>query len=99
MAVIMSDTFGRAWREGQVNVAIGAAGIAPITDYAGLPDTHGYLMSASMLAVADELAAAAELVMGKVDKVPVALIRGYAYVASDAGAQPLIRAPERDMFR
>ena len=70
VAVIISDTFGRPWREGQVNVAIGAAGIAPLADYAGQDDGYGYRMQASIIAVADELASAAELVMGKIDAVP-----------------------------
>jgi coenzyme F420-0:L-glutamate ligase / coenzyme F420-1:gamma-L-glutamate ligase len=99
VAVIISDTFGRPWREGQVNVAIGAAGMAPLADYAGQPDSYGYTMQASVLAVADELASAAELVMGKVDAVPAAIVRGYAYAASEEGARALIRAPERDLFR
>lgn len=99
VAVIISDTFGRPWREGQVNVAIGVAGIEPLTDYAGQPDTHGYTMQASNIAVADELASAAELVMGKVDAVPVAIIRGYPYTPSESSAQKLIRSPERDLFR
>lgn len=99
VAVIISDTFGRPWREGQVNVAIGAAGIAPLTDYAGQEDSSGYTLRASIIAIADELASAAELVMGKIDAVPVAIVRGYHYAASDAGAHALIRAPERDLFR
>lgn len=99
VAVIISDTFGRAWREGQVNVAIGAAGIAPLVDYAGTRDPHGMVLRASLLAIADELASAAELVMGKVDNVPLAIVRGYRYVPADLGARPLIRAPERDLFR
>lgn len=99
VAVIISDTFGRPWREGQVNVAIGVAGIAPLADYAGQPDAYGYTMQASNIAVADELASAAELVMGKVDRVPVAIVRGYAYVPADTGARALIRAPENDLFR
>ncbi|MFL5801135.1 MAG: coenzyme F420-0:L-glutamate ligase [Roseiflexaceae bacterium] len=99
VAVIISDTFGRPWREGQVNVAIGAAGLAPLADYAGQPDTYGYTMQATVIAVADELASAAELVMGKVEAVPVAIVRGYAFAPSDAGAQALIRAPEKDLFR
>ncbi len=99
VAVIISDTFGRAWREGQVNVAIGVAGIAPLADYANLPDAYGYVMHASNIAVADELASAAELVMGKVDAVPVAVVRGYPYVPAEASAQQLIRAPEKDLFR
>jgi coenzyme F420-0:L-glutamate ligase/coenzyme F420-1:gamma-L-glutamate ligase len=99
VAVIISDTFGRPWREGQVNIAIGAAGLAPLADYAGQPDSYGYIMQASLIAVADELASAAELVMGKIDAVPVAIIRGYAYAPSEANARVLIRAPERDLFR
>jgi coenzyme F420-0:L-glutamate ligase / coenzyme F420-1:gamma-L-glutamate ligase len=99
VAVIISDTFGRPWREGQVNVAIGAAGLAPLADYAGLPDGYGYTMQATLIAVADELAAAAELVMGKTDGVPVAVVRGYAYTPADGSARALIRAPEKDLFR
>jgi coenzyme F420-0:L-glutamate ligase/coenzyme F420-1:gamma-L-glutamate ligase len=99
VAVIISDTFGRPWREGQVNVAIGAAGIAPLADYAGQDDGYGYRMQASIIAVADELASAAELVMGKIDAVPVAIIRGYAYQAANGSARELIRAPEKDLFR
>src|SRR4051794_33962337 len=81
IAVIISDTFGRPWREGQVNVAIGVAGLAPLADYAEQQDGYGYTMHASLIAVADELASAAELVMGKIDAVPVAIVRGYAYQA------------------
>jgi coenzyme F420-0:L-glutamate ligase/coenzyme F420-1:gamma-L-glutamate ligase len=99
VAVIISDTFGRPWREGQVNVAIGVAGMAPLADYAGQPDTYGYMMRASIIAVADELASAAELVMGKIDAAPVAIIRGYAYTPAEGSAKQLIRAPEKDLFR
>jgi coenzyme F420-0:L-glutamate ligase/coenzyme F420-1:gamma-L-glutamate ligase len=99
IAVIVSDTFGRPWREGQVNVAIGVAGIAPLADYAGQPDGYGYTMQATLIAVADELASAAELVMGKTDAVPVALICGYGYTPADGSARALIRAPEKDLFR
>lgn len=99
VAVIISDTFGRPWREGQVNVAIGVAGIAPLADYAGVRDAYGYLMQASNIAVADEIASAAELVMGKIDAVPVAIVRGYPYAAAEASARALIRAPEKDLFR
>jgi coenzyme F420-0:L-glutamate ligase/coenzyme F420-1:gamma-L-glutamate ligase len=99
VAVIISDSFGRPWREGQVNIAIGVAGIAPLTDYAGQQDSYGYTMSASILAVADELASAAELVMGKIDAVPVAVVRGYPYAPAEASAKALIRAPEKDLFR
>jgi len=99
VAVIISDSCGRPWREGQVNIAIGVAGIAPLTDYAGQQDRYGYTMQASILAVADELASAAELVMGKIDAVPVAIVRGYAYTSIEASARALIRAPEKDLFR
>lgn len=98
-AVIISDTFGRAWREGQVNIAIGVAGMLPLVDYAGQQDAHGFTLRASVLAVADELASAAELVMGKTDGVPVAIIRGYAIPAGEGTAQMLIRPPEKDLFR
>lgn len=99
-AVIISDTFGRAWRDGQVNVAIGVAGIVPIDSYAGVDDPYGYRMQASMLAIADEIAAAAELVMGKIDRVPVAVVRGVSYTASDdVSAQQLIRPANKDLFR
>jgi coenzyme F420-0:L-glutamate ligase/coenzyme F420-1:gamma-L-glutamate ligase len=100
LAVIISDTFGRPWRDGQVNVAIGSAGIEPLIDYAGVADPYGYTLQASAIAVADELASAAELVMGKIDRVPVAIVRGYAYRPSEhAGADRLIRKPEFDLFR
>jgi len=99
LAVIISDTFGRPWREGVVNVAIGVAGIAPLKDYRGTPDTEGHILKATVLAVADELASAAELVMGKLDKTPVALIRGYPYTPADGAASEIVRAPEKDLFR
>jgi coenzyme F420-0:L-glutamate ligase/coenzyme F420-1:gamma-L-glutamate ligase len=99
-AVIISDTFGRPWRDGQVNVAIGCAGIAPLSDFAGVDDPYGYTMHATLIAVADELAGAAELVMGKIDQVPVAIVRGYAYTPSEsATARQLIRDPRFDLFR
>lgn len=100
VSVIISDTFGRAWREGQINVAIGVAGIAPLDSYAGIADPYGYQMQASVLAIADEIAGAAELVMGKIDRVPVAVVRGVSYTATDdASAQQLIRPPNKDLFR
>jgi coenzyme F420-0:L-glutamate ligase/coenzyme F420-1:gamma-L-glutamate ligase len=73
--VIISDTFGRPWRDGLVNVAIGLAGIAAIKDYTGLRDAQGYELKVTALAIADELAAAAELVMNKLDNMPVAIVR------------------------
>ncbi len=99
VAVIISDTFGRAWREGQVNFAIGVAGMPALTDYAGVRDPHGYELRVSKIAVADEIAAAAELVMGKIDAVPAAVVRGYAYPPAEGGYRELLRAPERDLFR
>ncbi|NTV61936.1 MAG: coenzyme F420-0:L-glutamate ligase [Oscillochloris sp.] len=99
-AVIISDTFGRPWRDGQVNVAIGVAGIAPLSDYAGVPDPYGYTMHATLIAIADEIAGAAELVMGKIDAIPVAIIRGYPFTPSEtASARQLLRDPRFDLFR
>lgn len=99
LAVIISDTWGRPWRMGQVNMAIGAAGIEPLSDYRGQYDPYGYELHASVIAVADELASAAELVMGKVDRVPVALIRGYSYTPGMSSARALVRDSATDMFR
>ena len=100
LAVLISDTWGRPWRMGQVNMAIGLAGMEPLIDYRGQRDPYGYEMQASMIAVADELASAAELVMGKVDRVPVALIRGYHYVPREGSSiHSLTRESATDMFR
>ena len=100
VAVIIADSFGRPWRNGIVNVAIGAAGIAPLVDYRGQADDFGRTMQVSVLAVADELASAAELVTGKVSRCPMALIRGYPYARSDNGsAHDLVMDPATDMFR
>lgn len=101
-AVLVSDTFGRPWREGVVNVAIGAAGMKVLVDYRGRRDAAGRELTTTVIAVADEIAAAAELVMGKLDRVPAALVRGYAYTHDDEdeeGARAMHRAPERDLFR
>lgn len=99
LGVIISDTFGRPWREGLVNVAIGVAGMDPIKDYRGLPDTDGRILKVTALAIADELASAAELVMGKLEKIPVAVIKGYAYTRAEGSARQLVRSPEKDLFR
>jgi coenzyme F420-0:L-glutamate ligase/coenzyme F420-1:gamma-L-glutamate ligase len=99
VAVIVSDSFGRAWRHGITDVAIGVAGMDPVADYWGLNDPHGFPMEASVLAVADELAAAAELVMGKTDEIPLAIVRGYPYSRASGSATELLMPPERDMFR
>ena len=99
VAVIISDTFGRPWRDGIVNVAIGLSGMQAIKNYIGQLDAQGYELRVTSLAVADELAAAAELVMNKLDNVPVAVIRGYDYPRGEGSLTQLIRAPERDLFR
>jgi coenzyme F420-0:L-glutamate ligase / coenzyme F420-1:gamma-L-glutamate ligase len=98
VGVVISDSFGRPWREGQVNVAIGAAGVVAVRDYRGDLDPAGYQLQGTELGVVDELASAAELVMGKLDRVPVALIRG-AQVAGDASVRELLRNPATDLFR
>jgi coenzyme F420-0:L-glutamate ligase/coenzyme F420-1:gamma-L-glutamate ligase len=99
VAVIIADTFGRPWREGLTNVAIGLAGLAPLRSYLGELDPAGRALQATILAVADELAGAAELVMGKLDRIPVAIVRGLRVASSDEGSKPLVRDPARDLFR
>jgi coenzyme F420-0:L-glutamate ligase / coenzyme F420-1:gamma-L-glutamate ligase len=99
VGLIIADTFGRPWREGLTNVAIGVSGLAPLRSYLGLRDEAGRELQATILAVADELAGAAELVMGKLDRVPVAIVRGLSLVSSDEGSKPLLRDPARDLFR
>jgi len=98
VGVVISDSFGRPWREGQVNVAIGAAGVVAMRDYRGREDPDGYELQGTELAVVDELASAAELVMGKLDRVPVALVRG-ASLAGDGRVQTMLRDPATDLFR
>jgi coenzyme F420-0:L-glutamate ligase/coenzyme F420-1:gamma-L-glutamate ligase len=100
VAVIISDTFGRPWRSGATDVAIGVAGINPMLSYVGQEDSHGNMMYTTVICVADELAATAELVTGKVLGVPLAIIRGYAYESvDDASHEALLRDPEKDLFR
>jgi coenzyme F420-0:L-glutamate ligase/coenzyme F420-1:gamma-L-glutamate ligase len=99
VAVIVTDTFGRPWREGQTNVAIGVDGMAPLADYRGQVDPRGRPLNVTAIAVADEIAAAAELVMGKLDRVPIAIVRGYSWKPGEGGARALLRDPEQDMFR
>lgn len=99
VAVLVSDTFGRAWRIGQVNVAIGVAGLKPITDYRGTKDMFGYVLNVTQMATADELASAAELVMRKNDAIPVAIIRGVEYLPGNGSARELIRPKQDDLFR
>jgi coenzyme F420-0:L-glutamate ligase/coenzyme F420-1:gamma-L-glutamate ligase len=99
IGVIISDTFGRPWREGLVNVALGVAGVAPLIDYRGQSDAHGKPLQATIIALADELASAAELVMGKSDRMPVAIIRGVTSAGSSGNGRDLIRPAEKDLFR
>jgi coenzyme F420-0:L-glutamate ligase/coenzyme F420-1:gamma-L-glutamate ligase len=99
VAVIVSDSFGRPWREGIVNFAIGCAGIAPLIDYTGQYDPAGYELKVTAMAVVDELAAAAELVHGKLARMPVAIIRGADYTAGDGSISQLLRDAEKDLFR
>ena len=96
--VIISDSFGRPWRNGIVNVAIGSAGIEALLDLRGEPDAAGREMAATVIAVADELASAADLAGGKVEQRPVVVVRGYAWRPSEAGASVLVMEPERDLF-
>ena len=99
-AVIISDTFGRAWREGQTDIAIGIAGMQPILSYIGEVDPHGHEFRVQALCVADELAGAAELVKGNLSRVPVAVVRGYPWEPDDeATLAPVLRDQSRDLFR
>jgi coenzyme F420-0:L-glutamate ligase/coenzyme F420-1:gamma-L-glutamate ligase len=99
LAVIVADTFGRPWREGLTNVAIGVAGFAPLLSYLGERDPAGRPLQATILALADELAGAAEPVMGKLDRIPAAIVRGLALRPTEEGSKPLLREPARDLFR
>ncbi|HEV2755690.1 MAG TPA: coenzyme F420-0:L-glutamate ligase [Actinomycetota bacterium] len=99
VAVIVSDTFGRAWRLGQTDVAIGVAGIDPFVDYRGTTDMQGREMSATRICVADEIAGAAEIVMGKSDGVCAAIVRGARVVRGRGAATQIVRPPSEDLFR
>ena len=98
-AVIISDTFGRPFRLGQTDVAIGIAGIESILDYIGKPDVFGKVMQVTAIAIADEICSAAELVMGKVRKCPIAIVRNYNFNFSNAKIQKLLRSRYDDLFR
>ena len=98
VGVIVSDSFGRAWRQGTTDVAIGVAGVRPLLDLKGLRDATGYELHATVIAVADELAGAAELVMGKTAGVPAAVIRGVD-ARGEGSARELVMPPDRDLFR
>ena len=103
VAVIVSDSFGRPWREGLTEVAIGVAGMRPLLDYRGQRDPHGYSLHATVDAVADELACAAGLVCGKLAGTPACIIRGYSYIRENrrgsGGVRELIRPAKNDLFR
>ena len=99
VAVIISDTFGRPFRLGQTDVAIGISGIEPILDYNGKPDTFGKIMQVTAIAVADEICSASELVMGKVQKCPIVIVRNYNFSSSDAKIQKMLRLDHDDLFR
>jgi coenzyme F420-0:L-glutamate ligase/coenzyme F420-1:gamma-L-glutamate ligase len=97
--VIITDTFGRPWREGLTEVAIGVAGMQALHDYRGQPDSHGYTLQASIEADADQLACAAGLVCGKLSRTPACIIRGFAYRPGRGSARDLIRPAASDLFR
>lgn len=99
LGVLISDTFGRPFREGSVNVAIGVAGMPALSDYLGLQDPQGYELHASTIGSADEIASIGELLMGKVDGLPLAVVRGLTWSGQEQGSAPLLREPARDIFR
>jgi coenzyme F420-0:L-glutamate ligase/coenzyme F420-1:gamma-L-glutamate ligase len=98
-AVVISDSFNRPWREGSINVAIGTAGFSPLADVRGTADDRGQALHATVVSVADEIASAAQLVMGETGGVPAAVIRGLQLQPSDEGSSALLRKPEADLFR
>ena len=98
VGVVVSDSFGRAWRQGSTDIALGLAGITALRDLRGTRDSRGYELRSTMIAVADEIAGAAELVMGKADGIPAAIVRGVE-AAGDGRAADLVMPPERDLFR
>lgn len=99
IAVIVSDTFGRPWREGVLNVALGVAGLRPLVDYRGCRDPYGRELTSTVIAVADELASAAELVMRKTARLPVAIVRGAGEWLGEGSGAELLRAAAQDLFR
>jgi coenzyme F420-0:L-glutamate ligase/coenzyme F420-1:gamma-L-glutamate ligase len=99
LGLIISDTFGRAWREGQTNIAVGVSGVEALRHFEGQLDPTGYELRVTLLATADELASAAELVMGKIDRVPVAVVRGLSRALGNGTAHELIRPAANDLFR
>lgn len=99
VGVIVSDTFGRAWREGVVNVALGVAGLRPLIDYRGSTDSYGRPLTSTVIALADQLASAAEIVTRKSAGTPVAIARGAGEWVGEGSGRELVRAAERDLFR
>jgi coenzyme F420-0:L-glutamate ligase/coenzyme F420-1:gamma-L-glutamate ligase len=99
VAVVVTDTFGRAWREGHMNVAIGIAGLPALKRYVGQFDPEGYELRVTEIAIADEVAAAAELVMGKLDRCPVAIVRGFGVDGNAETARDYVRPADKDLFR
>jgi coenzyme F420-0:L-glutamate ligase/coenzyme F420-1:gamma-L-glutamate ligase len=98
IAVLVTDTFGRVWRRGLTDVAIGVAGIEPVVDLRGTTDAHGRLLEVSEVAVVDEIAAAADLVMGKATQIPAAIVRGVDWVPGTSGISSIVRHPSEDLF-
>lgn len=99
LAVVITDTFGRAWRRGVVDVAIGISGFPAVVDHRGSPDMYGRIMESTEVGLADEIAAAADLVMGKASGIPVAIVRGLVWTAPAGRARDLVRHPDEDLFR
>jgi coenzyme F420-0:L-glutamate ligase/coenzyme F420-1:gamma-L-glutamate ligase len=100
VAVVITDTFGRPWREGQTDVAIGVAGINPLRSYIGETDPHGHEFRVQEICIADELAAACELVKGNTSRIPVAVVRGLEFEPDESATMaPVIRDSSRDLFR
>jgi coenzyme F420-0:L-glutamate ligase / coenzyme F420-1:gamma-L-glutamate ligase len=99
LAVVVTDTFGRPWRRGQTDVAIGCSGIVPLVSYRGMKDSAGYELRVTEPAVVDEVAGAAELATGKLGRIPAAVVRGVSYTRGEAGVRSLIMSRERDLFR
>jgi coenzyme F420-0:L-glutamate ligase / coenzyme F420-1:gamma-L-glutamate ligase len=99
VGVVISDTFGRPFRKGQVNIAIGVAGIDPIKSYIGKTDMYGNILKVTEIAIADEIASAAELVMGKSSRIPVVIVRGCNYISGDSSISKITRSKKDDLFR
>jgi len=99
VGIIISDTFGRPFRKGQVNIAIGVAGIDPIKSYIGKRDMYGKILKVTEIAIADEITSAAELVMGKSSRVPVSIVRGYNFSFNDSSISKVTRSKKEDLFR